>query len=84
MSLGIIDTIGLGASLIFALPVGIYAVDKLLGGELLLGGVLLLVAVLMVALPQRLTTPQDVPGKVAEKVVGGAVTDPEDGTRNEE
>lgn len=83
MGLGIMDTIGLAASLIFAIPVGIFALDKLLVGDYLLGGFLLLVAVLMVALPQRLTMPQDLLGDAAGKVVGGAVVDPDEADRKE-
>jgi hypothetical protein len=84
MALGIMDTIGLAASLVFAIPVGVFALQKLLAGEQLFGGILLLVAVLMVAIPQYLTTPQDIPGKVAGKVVGGAVADPDESERTEE
>lgn len=84
MGLGILDTLGLVASLIFAIPVGVFAIDRLLAGEQLLGGFLLVVAVLMVALPQRLTTPQDVPGTVAGKVIGGAVADPDESDAAEE
>lgn len=78
------DTLGLAASLIFAIPVGVFAINRLLAGEQLLGGFLLVVAVLMVVLPQRLTTPQDVPGKIVGKVVGGAVADPDENEAAEE
>ena len=79
MALGIMDTVGLAASLIFAVPVGVFGVQKLLAGDVALGGLLALVAVLMVALPQRLTTPTDVPGAVAGKAVEKVVvTDDED------
>lgn len=84
MGLGIMDTIGLAATLIFAIPVGVFAIQKLLAGEHLLGGFLLVVAILMVALPQRLTTPQDIPGKLVGKVVGSAVVDPEESENREE
>jgi hypothetical protein len=79
MTLGIMDTVGLAATLIFAAPVGVFGVEKLLAGDAVLGGLLVLVAVLMVVLPQRLTTPTDLPGAVAGKAVEKAVvTDDED------
>jgi hypothetical protein len=77
MRLGILETVGLAASLIFAIPVGLYGVETLLSGNQALGGLLLLVAVLMVVLPRRLTTPTDLPGAVVERVVGGVVKEPE-------
>lgn len=78
MALGITGTIQLAATLIFAVPVGVFGLDRLLAGETLLGGVLVAVAVLMVVLPQVLTTPADVPSAVAGKVVGKAVKDPDE------
>lgn len=78
MRLGILEMVGLAGTLIFALPVGIYGVGRLLAGEVVLGGVLVTVAALMVLLPQRVTTPEDVPGAVASRVVGDAVDDPDD------
>lgn len=78
MDLGIVDTVGLVATLIFAIPVGVFGVNRILSGQPILGGFLLVVAVLMVALPQRLTTPQDLPGEVAERTVGAVVADDED------
>ena len=78
MSLGIGDTIQLAATLIFAIPLGVLGGQYLLGGQTFLGGLLLVVAVLMVVLPHTLTTPTDVPSKVAEKTVGKAVKVPED------
>ncbi len=69
--------IGLGATLIFALPVGMFGLNALLDGRTFLGGALLVVAVLMVLLPQKLTTPGDVPSKLAEATIGKAVKDPE-------
>jgi hypothetical protein len=78
MRLGILETVALAGSLVFAIPVGVFGVDRLLAGDAALGGGLLVVAVLMVVLPRRLTTPTDLPGEVAERVVGRAVEDPEE------
>ncbi|WP_251327976.1 DUF7533 family protein [Haloplanus pelagicus] len=77
MRLGILDTLGLAATLIFAIPVGLYGVESALAGRPILGVGLVVVAALMVVLPRRLTTPADVPGAVVERVIGGAVKDPD-------
>lgn len=78
MRLGLLETVGLAASLVFAIPLGIYAVERMLGGETVVGGAFLLVAALMVLLPRYLTTPGDLPGKAAERVAGDVVADPEE------
>lgn len=78
MRLGILQTVGLAATLIFALPVGIYGLGRVLAGETGLGALLVVVAVLMVWLPQRVTTPGDLPGAVAGRIVGAAVKEPDD------
>jgi hypothetical protein len=78
MSLGITESIGLAASLVFAIPLGVFGLNALLGGDAFLGGVAVVVAVLMVALPRMLTTPADIPASVAEKAVGKAVKLPDD------
>ncbi|MEF8855959.1 MAG: hypothetical protein V5A16_00910 [Haloplanus sp.] len=83
MRLGILETVGLAASLIFAIPVGLYGIETLLSGNRPLGAGLLIVAVLMVVLPRRLTTPTDLPGAVVERVVGGAVKEPETDDENQ-
>lgn len=80
MALGIRQTLALGGSLVFALPLGIFALEQLLAGEQLVGALLLVVAALMVWLPQYLTTPGDIPGKVADKAVGRALPDEETDT----
>jgi hypothetical protein len=79
MRLGILETVGLAATLVFAVPVGLYGIEAFLLGNRLLGAGLVVVAVLMVVLPRRLTTPADLPGVVLERVVGRAVTEPDDG-----
>ena len=84
MGFGIMDTLALGASLVFALPLGIFAINQLRAGDHFVGGFLLLVAVLMVVLPQRLTTPGDIPGKIVGGLVGRAVVDPDERESNEE
>lgn len=76
MRLGILETIGLAATLVFAIPVGLYGIETFLSGNRLLGGGLVAVAVLMVVLPRRLTTPADLPGAMLERVVGRAVKEP--------
>ena len=80
MALGIRQTLALGGSLVFALPLGIFALEQLLAGEQLVGALLLVVAALMVWLPQYLTTPGAIPGKVADKAVGRALHDEETDT----
>ena len=78
MAMGITESITLAASLIFAIPLGVFGLTTLLDGNTFLGGVVLVVAVLMVVLPRRLTTPTDVPAAVAEKAVGKAVKVPDE------
>lgn len=78
MRLGILETIGLAGSLIFAVPVGLFGVESVLAGRTILGVGLLVVAVLMVVLPRRLTTPSDVPAAVVERIVGGAIGNDEE------
>jgi hypothetical protein len=70
--------VGLAASLVFALPVGVFGLSRLAAGETTLGGLLLVVAVLMVALPQYVTTPGDLPAAAASRLVGRAVEPPEE------
>ncbi|MFD1632184.1 DUF7533 family protein [Haloplanus ruber] len=80
MRLGILDTLGLAATVIFALPVGLYGVETALAGRPVLGGGLLVVAALMIFLPQRLTTPADLPAAIVGRVIGGAVKEPDPDT----
>ena len=75
---GILGTLQLAATLVFALPVGLLGVQFLMDGKTLLGGGFLGVAVLMVVLEEYLTTPTDVPGAVAEKTLGKVVKTPDD------
>jgi hypothetical protein len=68
MNLGIVQTIELAASLMFAAPLGLFGISRLLDGDFLLGSGLLVVAALMVLLPQYITTPGDLPGKVTRRL----------------
>lgn len=78
MAMGIAESIQLAASLIFAIPLGIFGLTTLMDGNTFLGGVLLVIAVLMIVLPRFITTPADVPTAVAEKTVGKAVKVPDE------
>jgi len=78
MGLGILGTLQLAATVIFAAPVAVFGLSKLAAGETFLGGVAVVIAVGMVVLPQYLTTPSDLPGKAAERVVGAAVKEPDE------
>jgi hypothetical protein len=82
--LGILETVGLAASLVFAVPVGIAGGGFLLGDRPFLGGVLVVVAVLMVVVPRRVTTPGDVPGAVLGRLAGRAVEPPDAAEAGEE
>lgn len=76
--LGILDMIGLAASLVFALPVGVFGLNRLLDGQTILGGGLVAVALAMVLLPQLLTTPMDLPADLAGAAVGKVAKTPEE------
>lgn len=78
MALGLFDMIGLAGLLIFALPLAIFGIEQLLAGDVAVGGTVIVVAALMVILPQRLTTPGDVPAALAERAFGAVVPDDED------
>ncbi|MFD1570033.1 DUF7533 family protein [Halorubrum laminariae] len=67
MRLGVMDMIGLAASLVFALPLANYAVIRLLAGELALGVGLLVVATAMVVLPQYFLDP----GRILRELLAG-------------
>ncbi|MFW5974377.1 MAG: DUF7533 family protein [Natrialbaceae archaeon] len=64
MRLGIVDMLGLAATLIFALPVANFGITKLLEGETVMGLALVGVAVAMVAIPHYFTDPRTILGKL--------------------
>lgn len=70
MKLGILDTVSLAATLVFALPIALFGIDRIVAGQTLLGGAFVAIGVLMVLLREKLTTPSDVPASAAQKVVG--------------
>jgi len=78
MRLGILGTLQLAGTLIFAAPVGVFGISRLLDGETLLGVGAVAIAAGMVLLPQYLTTPGDIPAKVGERVAGAVVKQPDD------
>lgn len=79
MARSIMGTIGLAATLALAIPIALFGLDLLLfKGDTLLGGAALGVALLMVLVEEYLTTPMDLPGKVAEKTLGRVAKDPEE------
>lgn len=75
---GIVGTVQLAATLVFALPVGLLGGQFLLDGRTLLGTGFVVVAALMVGLQEYLTTPTDVPTALAEKAVGKVAKTPDD------
>lgn len=75
---GILGTIQLAGTLLFAIPIGLFGLEKLLAGELVFGGSFLAIAVLMVVVQQYATTPADVPVGLAERVTGAVVKDETD------
>lgn len=75
---GIVGTIQLAATLVFALPVGLLGVQFLLDGRTLVGVGFVVVAALMVALEEYLTTPGDVSTSMAQKAFGKVVKTPDD------
>ena len=83
MARGILDTLGLAAALVLAIPIGLFGVEHLVRGDLVAGALYVGIAVGLVAIEQYLTTPTDVPGLVAEKTVGAVVETEDDGEEKE-
>jgi hypothetical protein len=82
MNLGLMDMIGLAASLVFALPLANYAVVRLFAGEVALGAGLLVVATAMVVLPQYFLDPARIlrgliSGLLPRQLRGGDAAEPE-------
>lgn len=78
MAKGILGTVGLALTLAFAIPIGLLGLERLLAGDTLVGAGFLGLALLMVAVEEYLTTPMDLPGKLAEKTVGAVAKEPEE------
>lgn len=76
--LGIVDLVTLGATLAFALPIGIYGLQLLLDGRTLLGVTGVTVAIGLVVAERVLWTPDDVPAAVGKTVVRRVVGRPPD------
>ena len=74
----IIDTITLAGTLVLAIPAALAGLEFLLvQGETTTGALLLFLAVALVFVQHRLTTPSDLPGLVAKRVVGTVTSDPD-------
>lgn len=67
MRLGILDLLGLLGSLIFAIPVANFGVNRLLAGDTPMGLALVVVAVAMVLIPHYFLDPRT----IAKKLVAG-------------
>lgn len=79
MARSITGLIGLGATLVFALPVALLGLEFLLvQGRTVAGAGLLLIAGLMILVEEHLTTPGDLPGMVADQTVGRIAKTPDD------
>jgi hypothetical protein len=68
----ILDLVGLAVALAFAVPVGLFGVELLLEGRAL-GGVYVAIAGALLAAHHLLTTPEDVPARAVQYVVGKLV-----------
>ncbi|SFS13190.1 hypothetical protein SAMN05216559_4218 [Halomicrobium zhouii] len=80
MAGGILDTIGLAGTVLFAAPVALYGADLLLGGDGTQGLIFLGIAALMVVVPRYLRTPKDVATDAVSGTAGRLVeTEDEDG-----
>jgi hypothetical protein len=71
--MGILGTLRFAVTFAFALPVALMGASFVVDGRIAMGVGFLAVAALMVGLQQYLTTPGDLPGAAAEKVVGKVV-----------
>ena len=78
MARSILGMVGLGATLVFAIPVALLGVEYVLTGKTTLGIALLIAAGLMIAIEEYVTTPDDIGSMAVKKTVGTVVKRPED------
>jgi hypothetical protein len=78
MGRGILDLVGLAATLVFAIPVGLLGAQMLAGGQAVWGTALLGVAVLMVVVEEYVITLGDIPSLLAEETVERVAEPPEE------
>ena len=78
MSRGILDLLGLAATLVFAVPVALLGLRFLSRGEPLVGVAFLAIAVGMVAIEEYVLTPRDLPAALAQRVAGRVAKQPEE------
>ncbi|PSP71054.1 hypothetical protein BRD06_09180 [Halobacteriales archaeon QS_9_67_15] len=79
MGRSILGLVGLGATLIFAIPAAMLGLDYLLlQGRTTVGIALLVAAGLMIAIEEYVTTPGDLAGTAVDKTVGTVVKPPDD------
>jgi hypothetical protein len=78
MARSITGTIGLAATVALAAPIALFGVNRLLDGETVVGAAAVGVAVLMLLVEEYLTTPMDLPGKVAGATLGRVAKEPEE------
>lgn len=72
----IIDQLQLLATLVFAIPIAMFGVDKLLSGSTDIGLVAIGIAVLMVVLEEYVIKPGDVATNAAKSAAGKVVKEP--------
>ncbi|ELZ26845.1 hypothetical protein C475_07921 [Halosimplex carlsbadense 2-9-1] len=79
MARSILGMVGLGTTLVFAIPVALLGLEFLLArGQPTVGAGLLVAAGLMIAIEEHVTTPDDLAGKALDKTVGTVVKSPDD------
>ena len=81
---GIVDTIKLAGTLVFAIPAALAGLEFLLmRGQPIVGGGLLVLATVLVLVQQFVPTPSSLPKLVAKRVVG-SIAKPSETEKNDE
>ncbi len=79
MARSILGMVGLGTTLVFAIPVALLGLEFLLArGRPTVGAGLLVVAVLMVAIEEYVTTAEDLAGEAVDRTVGAVAKSPDE------
>lgn len=76
--LGLLDTIELGITLVFVIPLVVFGIEKLFAGEFLFGAFGLGTAAVMLLIRQFLWTIDDLPGDVAKGVTNRLLIEDEE------